>query len=51
MMPSLPIVLSLDRVELTDEQFYRICQANLNTPLEGVKKGGKPVLNDTGAHQ
>jgi Uma2 family endonuclease len=39
MTPSLPMVLSLDQVELTDEQFYRLCQANPHTPLERSASG------------
>ncbi|MGD1908828.1 MAG: Uma2 family endonuclease [Leptolyngbyaceae cyanobacterium] len=48
MTPSLPMVLSLDRVELTDEQFYRICQANPNTPLERSSSGALVIMSPVG---
>lgn len=44
-MSGLPMVLSLDQVELTDEQFYRLCAANPNTPLERSAAGALVIMS------
>jgi len=48
MMSGLPMSLSLDQVELTDEQFYRLCQANPNTPLERSASGALVIMSPVG---
>jgi len=48
MMSGLPMVLSLDKVELTDEQFYRLCQANPHTPLERSASGALVIMSPVG---
>ncbi|AFY54705.1 hypothetical protein Riv7116_2179 [Rivularia sp. PCC 7116] len=35
----MPVILSLDTVELTDEQFWRLCQQNRDWQLERSAKG------------
>ncbi len=53
-MPSLtlPIMLDLSRVNLTDEQFYQLCLSNPDTPLERNAQGAlivrSPVGGDSG---
>jgi Uma2 family endonuclease len=47
-MSGLPMVLSLDQVELTDEQFYRLCEANPNTPLERSAAGALVIMSPVG---
>ncbi len=42
------IVLNLDAVNLTDEQFYRLCQANETWKLERNVKGELLVMPPTG---
>jgi Uma2 family endonuclease len=42
------MVLSLDQVELTDEQFYRLCEANPNTPLERSAAGALVIMSPVG---
>lgn len=47
-MSELPMVLSLDRVNLTDEQFYRLCEANPTTPLERSASGALVIMSPVG---
>jgi len=47
-MAGLPMVLSLDRVNLTDEQFYRLCEANPTTPLERSASGALVIMSPVG---
>ncbi|WP_204139110.1 Uma2 family endonuclease [Halomicronema sp. CCY15110] len=47
-MSGLPMVLSLDQVELTDEQFYRLCEANPDTPLERSASGALIIMSPVG---
>ncbi|MEM6835541.1 MAG: Uma2 family endonuclease [Cyanobacteria bacterium P01_C01_bin.120] len=47
-MSGLPMVLSLDQVELTDKQFYRLCEANPNTPLERSASGALVIMSPVG---
>jgi len=42
------MVLSLDRVNLTDDQFYRLCEANPTTPLERSASGGLVIMSPVG---
>lgn len=47
-MSGLPLMLSLDRVNLTDEQFYRLCEANPHTPLERSASGALVIMSPVG---
>lgn len=47
-MSELPMVLSLDRVNLTDDQFYRLCEANPTTPLERSASGALVIMSPVG---
>jgi Uma2 family endonuclease len=47
-MSGLPMVLSLDRVNLTDDQFYRLCEANPTTPLERSASGALVIMSPVG---
>lgn len=47
-MSALPVVLSLDQVNLTDEQFYQLCRANPNTPLERSASGALVIMSPVG---
>jgi Uma2 family endonuclease len=47
-MSGLPMVLSLDRVNLTDDQFYRLCEANPHTPLERSASGALVIMSPVG---
>lgn len=38
-------ILSLDRLDLTDEQFYRLCQANRDMPLERSASGKLIIMS------
>lgn len=42
------MVLSLDRVNLTDDQFYRLCEANPHAPLERSASGALVILSPVG---
>jgi Uma2 family endonuclease len=42
------VVLNLDNVELTDEQFYRLCQVNQDWQLERTAKGELVILPPVG---
>ncbi|WOD38195.1 Uma2 family endonuclease [Nodosilinea sp. E11] len=39
------MILSLDRVNLTDDQFYRLCEANPTTPLERSASGALVIMS------
>ena len=42
---TLPLVLDMSRVHLTDEQFYQLCVSNCEIPLERNAQGGhKPLV-------
>ncbi|MBW4561274.1 MAG: Uma2 family endonuclease [Mojavia pulchra JT2-VF2] len=40
----MPVVLNLENVELTDEQFYRLCHANRDLQLERTAKGELVIM-------
>ncbi len=40
----MPVILSLDTVELTDEQFWHLCQQNRDWRLERSAKGELIVM-------
>lgn len=42
------VVLNLDNVELTDEQFYRLCQVNQDWQLERTAKGELVIMPPVG---
>lgn len=44
----LSVILNLDTVELTDEQFYRLCQVNHDWQLERTAKGELIVMPPVG---
>lgn len=44
----LSVILNLDTVELTDEQFYRLCQVNQDWQLERTAKGELIVMPPVG---
>ncbi|NJL37180.1 MAG: Uma2 family endonuclease [Leptolyngbyaceae cyanobacterium RM2_2_4] len=44
----MPVILNLDAVNLTDEQFYRLCQANRDVPLERTAKGDLVIMPPVG---
>lgn len=44
----MPVILSLDAVNLTDEQFYKLCQANRDTPLERTAQGDLVIMPPVG---
>ncbi|MDJ0795486.1 MAG: Uma2 family endonuclease [Calothrix sp. MO_167.B12] len=44
----LPFVLNLDTVNLTDEQFWHLCQANRDVPLERSAKGELIIMPPVG---
>ena len=48
MISGLPMVLSLDQVNLTDEQFYRLCQANRDMQLERSAAGALIIMSPVG---
>jgi Uma2 family endonuclease len=48
MMLGLPLTLNLDQVNLTDEQFYRLCQANPDVPLERSAAGALVIMSPVG---
>jgi Uma2 family endonuclease len=52
---TLPLVLNLDRVYLSDEQFYQLCINNPEIPLERNPKGAlivmSPVGGDSGSRE
>jgi len=45
---STPIILNLDNVGLSDEQFYQLCQANHNLQLERTAKGELIIMPPVG---
>lgn len=45
---TLPLVLNLDRVYLSDEQFYQLCINNPEIPLERNPKGALIVMSPVG---
>lgn len=51
----LPLVLNLDRVYLSDEQFYQLCINNPEIPLERDRQGAlivmSPVGGDSGSYE
>jgi Uma2 family endonuclease len=47
-MTMMPVILSLDTVELTDEQFWRLCQQNRDWQLERSAKGELIVMPPVG---
>lgn len=47
-MAELTMVLSLDRVNLTDEQFYRLCRANPDRPIERSASGALIIMAPVG---
>ncbi|MGD1930898.1 MAG: Uma2 family endonuclease [Leptolyngbyaceae cyanobacterium] len=48
MTTGLPLMLSLDQVNLTDEQFYQLCQANPDMPLERSAAGALIIMSPVG---
>ncbi|MDJ0659415.1 MAG: Uma2 family endonuclease, partial [Crocosphaera sp.] len=42
------VILNLDTVNLTDEQFYRLCQVNQDWQLERTAKGELIVMPPVG---
>lgn len=44
----MPVILSLDTVELTDEQFWRLCQQNRDFQLERSARGELIVMSPVG---
>lgn len=48
MITGLPMVLSLDQVTLTDEQFYRLCLANQDARLERSASGALITMPPVG---
>jgi Uma2 family endonuclease len=52
---TLPLVLNLDRVYLSDEQFYQLCINNPEIPLERNRQGAlilmSPVGGDSGSRE
>lgn len=44
----LPLMLSLDHVNLTDEQFYQLCRANPDMPLERTASGALVIMSPVG---
>lgn len=48
MMLGLPLTLNLDQVNLTDEQFYWLCQANPDVPLERSAAGALVIMSPVG---
>ena len=47
-MTMMPVILSLDTVELTDEQFWRLCQQNRDFQLERSARGELIVMSPVG---
>ncbi|MCT7950927.1 Uma2 family endonuclease [Ancylothrix sp. C2] len=43
-----PVILNLENVELTDEQFYKICRNNENWKLERTAKGEIIIMSPVG---
>ncbi|MEA5503470.1 Uma2 family endonuclease [Halotia wernerae UHCC 0503] len=44
----MPVVLNLENVELTDEQFYRLCHANRDLQLERTANGELVIMPPVG---
>ena len=44
----MPVILSLDAVNLTDQQFYQLCQANRDQPLERTATGDLVIMSPVG---
>ena len=47
-MTMMPVILSLHTVELTDEQFWRLCQQNRDFQLERSARGELIVMSPVG---
>jgi Uma2 family endonuclease len=47
-IPMMPFVLNLEMVDLTDEQFYRLCQANRDLQLERTAEGELLIMPPVG---
>ncbi|WP_200817650.1 Uma2 family endonuclease [Calothrix rhizosoleniae] len=47
-LETMPFVLNLDTVNLTDEQFWHLCQANRDIPLERSAKGELIIMPPVG---
>jgi Uma2 family endonuclease len=47
-LETMPVVLSLDTVNFTDEQFWHLCQANRDIPLERSAKGELLIMPPVG---
>ncbi len=47
-LETMPFVLNLDRVNLTDEQFWHLCQANRDMALERSGKGELIIMPPVG---
>ncbi len=47
-LETMPFVLNLDAVNLTDEQFWHLCQANRDIPLERSAKGELIIMPPVG---
>jgi Uma2 family endonuclease len=48
MITSTPVILNLKNVDLTDEQFYQLCQDNQNWQLERTSKGELVIMPPVG---
>jgi Uma2 family endonuclease len=48
MITSTPVILNLKNVDLTDEQFYQLCQDNQNWELERTAKGELVIMPPVG---
>lgn len=48
MITSTPVILNLEKVGLSDEQFYQLCQANKNWQLERTAKGELIIMPPVG---
>ena len=48
MITSAPVILNLKNVDLSDEQFYQLCQVNQNWQLERTAKGELVIMPPVG---
>ncbi|HBB33220.1 MAG TPA: hypothetical protein DDZ80_23990 [Cyanobacteria bacterium UBA8803] len=48
MVTSTPVILNLKNVDLSDEQFYQLCQVNQNWQLERTAKGELVIMPPVG---
>jgi Uma2 family endonuclease len=48
MITSAPVILNLKNVDLSDEQFYQLCQVNQNWQLERTAKGELIIMPPVG---